>query len=90
MTKISDVIIIHSRDKASTAKSLGALYALALAQLPLGINETWVPINEAIQNRFGGNGTCGGFQGLERVKKAGWKLYEDVAKIDHHRKVASQ
>lgn len=82
MTNIADVIIIHSRDKSSTAKSLGALYALAIAQLPTGISEVWRPINEAIQDHFGGNGTASGKTGLDRVKKAGWKLYEDVAKSE--------
>lgn len=79
---IDTVILIHAKDDKSTASSLGALYALAIAYQSKGEDaDFWPPINKAIQERFGGNGTTAGMKKLDLVKKRGWRLHEQV--VEH-------
>ena len=82
---IDQVIIVHCKDDKSTASSLGALYALAIAFQKKGDQRLfWTRINEAIQERFGGNGTSEGMKKLDLVKKRGWELHERI--VEHQLK----
>mgnify|MGYP000308328432 CR=1 FL=1 len=63
------VILTEIADPKSTRRSVGALYAVLIGIV--GERDLdWTPINLAIRDRFGGNGP------LDRVKKAGWSLYD--------------
>lgn len=73
------VILVHLQDPASTIASVGVLYGLCIAAVPALDGSAWQRIHAAAHIRFQPVDNNARLRQLDRIKKAGWKLYEAMS-----------